>query len=150
MAAISRSLTPSWHHHPSFTSTTISRLRVMAQPLPTPTVPTAKGPPQHSPPSVEDLCLKTFHSCWFLNRDWLISFVASAQHAKPDLPITWVKFMPKGHTHLVRSALKLVPVSKHLPLAKVKEVMFTFLLETLNAPGTSPGFFFFFFFFFFF
>ena len=49
--------------------------------------------------------------------------------------------MPKGHTHLVRSALKLVPVSKHLPLAKIKEVMFTFILETLNAPGSSLGFF---------
>ena len=49
--------------------------------------------------------------------------------------------MPKGHTHLVRSALKLVPISKHLPLAKIKEVMFTFILKTLNAPGLSPGFF---------
>ena len=65
----------------------------------------------------------------------------SAQRVKPDTPITWVKFMPKGHTHLVRSALKLVPVSKHLPLTKIKEVMFSFLLETLNAPGSSPGFF---------
>ena len=49
--------------------------------------------------------------------------------------------MPKGHTHLVRGALKVVPVSKHLPLAKIKEVMFSFILEVLNAPGTSPGFF---------
>ena len=128
-------------HHPSFTSTTTTGLRVMAQPLPAPTVPSAKAPPQCSPPSAENLCLKTFCSCWFLNRDWLISFVASTQRAKPDAPVTWVKFMPKGHTHLVRSALKLVPVSKHLLLAKIKEVMFTFLLETLNAPGSSPGFF---------
>ena len=113
----------------------------MSTTLPAPSLPPAKAPPQCSPPSAEDLCLKTFRSCWFLDRDWLISFVASAQRAKPDAPVTWVEFMPKGHTHLVRSALKLVPVSKHLPLAKIKEVMFTFLLETLNAPGSPPGFF---------
>ena len=113
----------------------------MSSTLPTPSLPPAKAPPQHSPPSVEDLCLRTFRSCWFLNKDWLISFVASAQHTKPNSPITWVEFMPKGHTHLVRSALKLVPVTKHLPLAKIKEVMFIFLVETLNAPGLSPGFF---------
>ena len=109
--------------------------------LPTPSLSPAKAPPQRSPPSAEDLCLRTFRSCWFLDRDWLISFAASAQRVKPDAPITWVEFMPKGHTHLVRSTLKLVPVSKHLPLAKIKEVMFTFLLETLNAPGSPPGFF---------
>ena len=113
----------------------------MTSSLPTPSLPPAKAPPQRSPPSAEDLCLRTFCSCWFLDRDWLISFIMSAQRVKPNAPITWVKFMPKGHTHLVRSALKLVPVSKHLPLAKIKEVMFHFLLETLNAPGSSPGFF---------
>ena len=41
----------------------------------------------------------------------------------------------------MRSALKLVPVNKHLPLAKIKEVMFSFVLEVLNAHGSSPGFF---------
>ena len=114
----------------------------MANPLPAPTASTAEAPePKPSPPSVETLCLKIFQACWYLDKDWLVSFVASAQHAKPDTPITWVEFMPKGHTHLVRSALKLVPISKHLPLAKIKEVMFTFILETLNAPGSLPGFF---------
>ena len=102
---------------------------------------TAKAPPQCSPPLAEDLCLRIFCSCWFLDTDWLISFVASAQHTKPNAPITWVEFMPKGHTHLVRSTLKLIPVSKHLLLTKIKEVMFTFLLKTLNAPSSSPGFF---------
>ena len=92
-------------------------------------------------PTVEELCLRTFRACWYLDKDWLVSFVASAQRAKPDSPITWVKFMPKGHTHLVRSALKLVPATKNLPLAKIKEVMFTFVLETLNVPSSSPGFF---------
>ena len=114
----------------------------MSPTLPVPSASTAKAPkPKPSPPSAESLCLKTFRACWYLDKDWLVSFVASAQCARPDAPITWVEFMPKGHTHLVRSALKLVPISKHLPLAKIKEVMFTFILETLNAPGTSPGFF---------
>ena len=114
----------------------------MSPTLPVPSASTAEAPkPKPSPPSAESLCLKTFRACWYLDKDWLVSFVASAQRARPDAPITWVEFMPKGHTHLVRSALKLVPVSKHLPLAKIKEVMFTFILETLNAPGSSPGFF---------
>ena len=114
----------------------------MAAPLPIPTASTAEAPkPKPSPPSAESLCLKTFWACWYLDKDWLVSFVASAQRARPDTPITWVEFMPKGHTHLVQSALKLVPISKHLPLAKIKEVMFTFVLKTLNAPGSLPGFF---------
>ena len=115
----------------------------MSPTLPVPSASsTAEAPkPKPSPPSAESLCLKTFRACWYLNKDWLVSFVASTQRVRPDAPITWVKFMPKGHTHLVRSALKLVPISKHLPLAKIKEVMFTFILETLNAPSTSPGFF---------
>ena len=128
--------------HPSFSLTTTTGHRVMATPLPAPIPSTAKAPkPKPSPPSAEALCLKTFRACWYLDKDWLTSFVASAQRTKPDTPITWVEFMPKGHTHLVQSALKLVPVSKHLPLAKIKEVMFTFILEVLNAPGSSPGFF---------
>ena len=106
----------------------------MASPLPAPTAPTAKAPKlKPSPPSAESLCLKTFRACWYLDKDWLVSFVTSAQRTRPDAPITWVEFMPKSHTHLVRSALKLVPVSKHLPLAKIKEVMFTFILETLPS-----------------
>ena len=40
--------------------------------------------------------------------------------------------MPQGHTHLVRSALKLVPPTKALPIAKIKEVMFWFILNVLN------------------
>jgi hypothetical protein len=49
--------------------------------------------------------------------------------------------MPKGHTHLVRSALKLVSPTKALPIAKIKECMFTFVLSVLNGPGSPPGFF---------
>ena len=109
---------------------------------PTPNASTAKAPqPKCSPPTMEELCLKRFHLCWFLDRDWLISFMASAQCIKPDFPVTWVEFMPKGHTYLVRSTLKLVPTSKHLPLTKIKEVIFTFLLKTLNSSGSMPRFF---------
>jgi hypothetical protein len=49
--------------------------------------------------------------------------------------------MPKGHTHLVRSALKLVPLTKHLPIAKIKEVMFTYILLVLNGSGSGHDFF---------
>ena len=94
------------------------------------TLPSAQAPkPARSPPSAEELCLKTFRSCWFIDKDWLVSFIASAQRSKPDVPITWVEFVPKGHTHLVRCALKLVPPTRALPLAKVKECMFSFILE---------------------
>ena len=104
----------------SFSLTTTTGHRVMASPLPAPTASTVKAPkPKCSPPSPEELCLWTFHACWYLDKDWLVSFVASTQCMKPDSPITWVEFMPKGHMHLVRSALKLVPVTKNLPLAKI-------------------------------
>ena len=104
--------------------------------------PPAPAPPaKRSPPSAEELCLRTFRACWFLDKDWLVSFIASAQCLKPDAPITWVEFVPKGHTHLVRCALKLVPPTRALPLAKIKACMFSFILEVLNGPGGSPGFF---------
>ena len=105
--------------------------------------PPATAPPaaKRSPPSAEELCLKTFCACWFIDKDWLVSFIASAQCLKPDAPITWVEFIPKGHTHLVRCALKLVPPTRALPIAKVKECMFTFILSVLNGPGPSSGFF---------
>ena len=41
----------------------------------------------------------------------------------------------------MRCALKLVPPTRALPLAKVKECMFNFVLSVLNGPGSSPGFF---------
>ena len=90
---------------------------------------------------MEALCLKTFWACWFLNKDWLVSFIVLAQCLKPDVPITWVEFIPKGHMHLVCCALKLIPPTHSLPLAKVKECMFSFILKVLNGPGSLPGFF---------
>ena len=88
-----------------------------------------------------ELCLKTFQVCWFLDKVWLVSFIVSAQRLKPDAPITWVEFVPKGYTHLVRCALKLVPPTHALPISKIKECMFTFILSVLNGPGSSSGFF---------
>ena len=104
----------------------------MAPQIPPPTPAPAT---QHSSPSVEALCSKTFWACWFLDKDWLISFIVLAQCLKLDVPITWVEFVPKGHMHLVRCALKLVPPTHALPLAKVKECMFSFILKVLNSPG---------------
>ena len=52
-----------------------------------------------------------------------------------------MEFMPQGHTHLVRSALKLVSPSKTLPVAKIKEIMFQFLLEVLNESMPRTDFF---------
>ena len=49
--------------------------------------------------------------------------------------------MPQGHTHLVRSALKLVSPLKTLPVAKIKEVMFMFILEVLNESAPCADFF---------
>ena len=107
-----------------------------------PTAPLVQAPkPQRSPPSPEELCLRTFKTCWYLDKSWLVDFVASAQRATPSSPVTWVEFMPKGHTHLVRSALKLVPPTKLLPVAKIKEVMFQYILIVLNGLGSSPDFF---------
>ena len=104
--------------------------------------PPAPAPPAKcSPPSAEELCIHTFHACWFIDKDWLISFTVSAQHPKLDAPISWVEFVPKGHTHLVYCTLKLVPPTRALPVAKIKECMFLFLLEVLNGPGAAPGFF---------
>ena len=97
--------------------------------------------PKRSPPTVEELCLKTFHSCWHLDKGWLVSFMVSAQCKMPMSPITWVEFMPQGHTHLVHSALKLVSPTKALPITKIKEVMFTFLLEVLNKSAPCANFF---------
>src|SRR5260221_14557807 len=59
--------------------------------------------------------LVLFRSCWFLLRDWLVSFIASAQQTDSS-PIDWVEFTPAGHSHLVHCALKLAP---SIPIAKV-------------------------------
>jgi len=89
-----------------------------------------------SDPSVFDI-LNLFRCQWFLSRDWLVSNVASAQWTD-GLSIDWVEFPPAAHTYLVRCAIKLAP---SVPTAKVKWVMFVFILEVLNGDGPVSSFF---------
>jgi hypothetical protein len=81
-----------------------------------------------------------FHSRWFLSRDWLLTFVATAQRTTGGA-IDWVEFTPKGHTHLVQCAFKLVPPTPLIPAAKVKRCMFVFILDILNGTHSSRDFF---------
>jgi hypothetical protein len=71
-----------------------------------------------------------FRRRWFLSRDHLLTNVISAQKAE-DGNISWVEFTPQYHSHLVKYAVALVP---H-PVAKVKKVMFVYILELLNQKG---------------
>jgi predicted RNA-binding Zn-ribbon protein involved in translation (DUF1610 family) len=71
-----------------------------------------------------------FRRRWFLSRDHLLTNVISAQKAE-DGNISWVEFTPQYHSHLVKCAVALVP---H-PVAKVKKVMFVYILELLNREG---------------
>ena len=87
-------------------------------------------------PSVFDI-LNLFRCHWFLLRDWLVSLIASAQRTDGSSS-DWVKFLPTAHSHLVRCAIKLAP---SIPAAKVKWVMFVYILETLNGDGPVPSFF---------
>jgi len=89
-----------------------------------------------SDPSVFDI-LNLFHRQWFLSRDWLVSNVASAQRTDGS-SIDWVEFPPAAHTHLMQCAIKLAP---SVPAAKVKQVMFVYLLEVLNGDGPVSSFF---------
>jgi hypothetical protein len=71
-----------------------------------------------------------FRHRWFLSRDHLLTNVISAQKAE-DGNISWVEFTPQYHSHLVKCAVAPVP---H-PVAKVKKVMFVYILELLNREG---------------
>ena len=90
-------------------------------------------------PSVFDI-VNLFRLRWFLNRDWLLSFVASAQRSESGR-IEWVEFLPDGHVHLVRSAFKLVPPTPLVPAAKIKRCMFAFIIEFLNRERLYANFF---------
>jgi len=81
--------------------------------------------------------LNLFRCQWFLSRDWLVSNIASAQWTDGS-SIDWVKFPPAVHTHLVQCAIKLAP---SVPAAKVKRVIFVYLLEVLNGDGPVSSFF---------
>jgi len=56
-----------------------------------------------------------------------------AQKAEDGNNISWIKFSSQAHSYLVRQALALAPTS--YPLALLKQVMFTFLLEVINNQG---------------
>ena len=80
--------------------------------------------------------LNLFCACWFLNCNHLLSLVIFAQKADTGNEISWVKFSPQAHSHLVCQALALAPPS--YPLALCKRVMFVFLLEVINDLGACP------------
>jgi len=84
-----------------------------------------------SDPSVFNI-LNVFRHHWFLLRDWLVSIIATTQQTDSS-SIDWVKFLPAVYTYLVWCAIKLAP---SVPTAKVKRVMFVYLLKVLN--GDSP------------
>ena len=81
--------------------------------------------------SVFDI-LNIFRRRWFLSRSHLLTNVISAQKAE-DGNISWVEFSSPFHAHLVKCAIALVP--HPVPVAKVKKVMFVFVLELLNREG---------------
>ena len=91
--------------------------------------------------SVFDI-LNIFRRCWFLSRSHLLANAISAQKAE-DGKISWVEFSSPYHAHLVKCAIVLMPhpvpgvkVTTHpVPVAKVKWVMFVFVLELLNQEG---------------
>ena len=76
--------------------------------------------------------LNIFHHHWFLLRNHLLTNVISAQKAE-DRNIFWVEFSPPFHAHLVKCTIALVP--HPVTVAKVKKVMFVFVLELLNQEG---------------
>ncbi|KAH9968408.1 hypothetical protein BGW80DRAFT_1461935 [Lactifluus volemus] len=72
---------------------------------------------------------------WLARGDHLMANIISAQKAE-DGKISWVEFTPPYHAHLVKCAVALVP---H-PLQKVKKVMFTYVLDTLNREAPKAFF----------
>ena len=81
--------------------------------------------------------LNIFHACWFINRLHILSLALFTQKAREGNKVTWVEFSPQSHSHLVKQALALAPPS--YPLALVKRVMFSFLLEVVNSPDLPLG-----------
>jgi len=66
-----------------------------------------------------------------------VSLIATAQWMDSD-SINWVEFLPASHSHLVQYTIKLAP---SIPTAKVKQVMFVYILKVLNGNGPAPSFF---------
>jgi hypothetical protein len=113
---------------------------VVAPPVPTPSVfapPTPSPPSQESELSVFDI-LNIFRRQWFLSRDHILPQVVSAQKTKEGR-IFWVELAPQFHTSLVGHALRVLQTQPHpVPVAKVKWVLFVFLIELIEgAPQTG-------------
>ena len=81
--------------------------------------------------------LNIFHAHWFINHLHILSLALFTQKAGEGNKVTWVKFSPQSHFHLVKQALVLTPPS--YPLALVKQVIFSFLLEVVNSLDLSLG-----------
>ena len=77
---------------------------------------TVKGEakPKRSPSENAELLvfdiLNIFRRRWFLSRDCLLANTISAQKDE-DGNISWVEFTPPYHSHLVKCAVALVPVT---------------------------------------
>ena len=81
--------------------------------------------------------LNIFCACWFINCSYILSLAFFTQKAREGNKVTWVEFSPQLHFYLVKQALALVPPSH--PLALVKRVIFSFLLEAVNSLDSSLG-----------
>ena len=81
--------------------------------------------------------LNVFCARWFVNCAHILSLALFAQKAGEGNEVTWVKFSPQSHSHLVKQALALAPPS--YPLTLVKRVIFSFILEVVNSPDSSLG-----------
>jgi len=108
-----------YHHHPT-----------MQSPVETP----SSASPAVDTYSVFNV-LNIFCACWFLNPKHLLGLVTFAQKVGDGNNITWLEVTPSSHAHLVCQAIALAPPS--YPLTLLKWVMFSFLLEVINARGSS-------------
>src|SRR6266850_382255 len=97
----------------------------------------------HTKPVVSDDCelsvfdvLNIFWTHWFLNQDYLIANILSAQKSDEGC-FSWVDFQPLFHTHLVQCAQALLPPL--CPVVMGKRVMFVFILEVLDGDGPKSG-----------
>ena len=84
--------------------------------------------------SVFDM-LNIFRARWFINREHLLSLILSATKGGDNNEVTWIDLLPQAHSHLLRQAKNLAPLSYPSPL--LKRVMFVFLLEIVNTPRPS-------------
>ena len=92
-------------------------------------LPKKKALSENADLSIFDI-LNMFRRRWFLSVEHLRAQALSAQKAE-DGTIFWVEYSPQFHAHLVKCTVALVPQ----PIAKVKKLMFMYILELLNVEG---------------